>query len=81
MMSKSDMKKMQLKKDDRVDITSHFEGTQRSVAAFRVVPYDIPNQCLGAYFPEANPLVHIDNYARGSRTPVSKLIRVTVKKM
>ncbi len=81
MMSKSDMKRLQLKTDDRVDITSYFKGSERSVSAFRVVPYDIPNQCLGAYFPEANPLVHIDNFARGSRTPVSKLIRVTVEKL
>ena len=81
MMSKSDMQRLQLKTDDRVDITSYFEGSERSVSAFRVVPYDIPNQCLGAYFPEANPLVHINNFARGSRTPVSKLIRVTVRKV
>lgn len=81
MMSPSDMKRLQLKSDDKVDITSYFEGSERSIFAFRVVPYDIPNQCLGAYFPEANPLVHIDNFARGSRTPVSKLIRVKVKKV
>ena len=81
MMSKSDMNRLQLKMDDRVDITSYFKGSERSVSAFRVVPYDIPNQCLGAYFPEANPLVHIDNFARGSRTPVSKLIRVKVRKV
>lgn len=81
MMSKSDMKRLLLKTDDRVDITSYFQGSERSVSGFRVVPYDIPNQCLGAYFPEANPLVHIDNFARGSRTPVSKLITVTVAKV
>ena len=81
MMSKPDMKRLQLKTDDRVDITSYFQGSERSVSSFRVVPYDIPNQCLGAYFPEANPLVHIDNFARGSRTPVSKLITVTVAKV
>ena len=81
MMSQSDMNRLQLRTDDRVDITSYFEDEERSVSAFRVVPYDIPSQCLGAYFPEANPLVHINNFARGSRTPVSKLIRVTVKKV
>lgn len=80
MMSKSDMRKYDYKTDERVDITSHFRGETRSVSAFRVVPYDIPESCLGAYFPEANPLVHIDHIAKGSRTPASKLIKVTIKK-
>lgn len=80
MMSRKDMHRLNLNTDDRVDITSYFEDEKRSVFAFRVVPYDIPSQCLGAYFPEANPLVHINNFAKGSRTPVSKLIKVTVKK-
>lgn len=80
MMSVSDMSRLGLKKDDRVNITSRYTGEERTIYDFRVVPFDIPNNCLGAYFPEANPLVHIDHIARGSRTPASKLITVTVSK-
>ena len=34
---------------------------------FRIVPYGIPVGCIGAYLPEANPLIpldHHDNHAR-----------------
>ena len=80
LMSTSDMDKLDLQAKDRIDVTSHFQEEKRMVKGFRVVPYDIPPGCLGAYFPEANPLVHIDNLAKGSRTPASKLIVVSVDK-
>lgn len=35
---------------------SNVQG-QRAVRGFRVVIYDIPSGCVGAYVPEANPLV------------------------
>ena len=45
-----------------------------------MVPYDIPRRCLAAYFPEANALVALEDFAAGSRTPAYKSIRVTVAK-
>ncbi|MEM7572562.1 MAG: FdhF/YdeP family oxidoreductase [Bacteroidota bacterium] len=80
LMSAIDMANLSLQAKDRIDVTSHFRGEEREVKGFRVVPYDIPQGCLGAYFPEANPLVHIDNLAEGSRTPASKLIVVSIRK-
>ena len=67
-----------LKAKDLIDITSHFEGQDRTVEKFVVVPYEIPRGNVAAYFPEANPLVPISSVAKVSNTPTSKYVRVTV---
>ncbi len=64
--------------NQRLDVTSHYQGTRRTVSAFRAVPYDIPRGCAACYFPEANPLVPLENHADESRTPASKSIVVTL---
>jgi hypothetical protein len=38
------------------------DGIERIVGGFMVVVYDIPRGTIGAYFPEANLLVPLDNY-------------------
>jgi len=67
-----------LKAKDLIDITSHYEGEQRTVEKFLVVPYDIPKGNVAAYFPEANPLVPVSSVAKVSNTPTSKYVVVTV---
>ena len=62
----------------KVDITSHFEGEQRTARDWLVVPYEIPRGNLAAYFPEANSLVPLNSTAAQSNTPTSKWIVVTV---
>jgi molybdopterin-dependent oxidoreductase alpha subunit len=64
--------------NQRLDVTSHYQGTRRTVSAFRAVPYDIPRGCAACYFPEANPLVPLENHADESHTPASKSIVVTL---
>ena len=46
----------------------------------KLVPYNIPKGCLGAYFPETNVLVPL--YAHGPRsgTPASKDIPVIIRR-
>ena len=64
---------------DWVDLSTVSEdGRIRLLQQMKVVPYDIPKGCLGAYFPETNVLVPL--YAHGPRsgTPASKDIPVTV---
>lgn len=65
---------------ERVDITSHFRGERRKVERFAIVPYEIPRRCVGAYFPETNPLAQIGNVAAGSRQPVYKSLVVTLER-
>ena len=77
-MNKQDIAERGLKAKDLIDITSHFEGEQRTVEKFIVVPYEIPKGNVSAYFPEANPLVPISSVAKVSNTPTSKYVVVTV---
>jgi molybdopterin-dependent oxidoreductase alpha subunit len=62
---------------ERVDITSVWEdGVTRHAKDFLLVDYDIPTGCLGAYYPETNPLVPLESIGDRSGTPTSKSIPV-----
>ena len=77
-MNPADMATRGIKAKDLIDITSHFQGEERTVEKFVAVPYDIPKGNVCAYFPEANPLVPITSVAKVSNTPTSKYVIVTV---
>lgn len=60
-----------------VDLTSWAEdGQHRRAEGFLLVDYDIPRDCVAAYYPETNKLVPLDSHAIGARTPTSKSIPV-----
>ena len=62
-----------------VDLTSHFNGEERTARRFIIVPYSIPRRSAATYFPEANPLVPIGSVAEKSRTPASKSVIISLK--
>lgn len=80
LMNHQDMQDAGLKARDVVDLKSHFKGRERVADRFLVVPYGIPRQCIATYFPEANVLVPVDNFADRSHTPASKSVVVTIEK-
>ncbi|HEV3429058.1 MAG TPA: FdhF/YdeP family oxidoreductase [Paraburkholderia sp.] len=66
---------------EHVDITSVWDdGVERHVEDFLLVEYDIPRGCLGAYYPETNPLVPLSSIADGAGTPTSKSIPVLLSR-
>ncbi|MDC1162166.1 FdhF/YdeP family oxidoreductase [Tenacibaculum sp.] len=79
-MNAEDMKNLGLKKLDKVNLTSHFNGEERVANGFLALPYSIPKQCTATYFPEANVLVPIKSKADISHTPASKTVIITIKK-
>ena len=79
-MNPKDMEKNQFQKLDLIDLESEYDGIKRKAEKFYVVPYNIPQQNLAAYFPEMNVLVPINHFADQSNTPISKSIIVSVKK-
>src|SRR5690606_10027192 len=86
LMNEVDMKVRGLDTGELVAITSYHrsaDGSEqtRSLPGLKVMAYDIPSGGVAAYFPEANPLVFLDSCAKGSRTPTSKSIRVTVESL
>ena len=78
LLNPNDMKGLGLVAEQPVDITSYFNGEQRHAKNFLAIPYDLPEGAAAAYFPEANPLVHIDHIAETSHTPVSKAVAITI---
>ena len=52
------------------------DGVTRVVRALRIVSYDIPPGCCGAYFPEANPLVPVWMHDPKAHTPGYKAVPV-----
>ncbi len=77
-LNPEDMRERGLAAQQLVDLTSHYRGEQRTVRAFRAIPYDLPRGNAAAYFPESNPLVPLGQRARGSMTPASKSIIVSI---
>ncbi|MFN2456196.1 MAG: FdhF/YdeP family oxidoreductase [Pyrinomonadaceae bacterium] len=78
-LNAADMRDMNLKQGDVVDLTSHFDDGERYARHFIAVPYDIPRRCAATYFPETNVLVPIGSVAEKSNTPVSKYVVISVK--
>ena len=80
-MNSDDMNERGLKNLDAVNLTSSYDGEVRKANNFKVIPYDIPEGNLAAYFPETNLLVPYNHFADHSKTPISKSIKVRVMKI
>jgi anaerobic selenocysteine-containing dehydrogenase len=79
-MNPEDMKNYGFEKLEVADLSSTYDGVVRTAHKFKVVPYSIPPGNLAAYFPETNVLVPYNHFADRSKTPISKSIKVRVKK-
>jgi anaerobic selenocysteine-containing dehydrogenase len=78
-MNEKDMEAAGLKPRQVVHLSSHYQNARREARYFLVIPYDLPSRCLAAYFPETNELIPYDEYARKSRTPISKSVVVKIE--
>jgi anaerobic selenocysteine-containing dehydrogenase len=54
------------------------DNVMRQHHGLQVVPYEIPQGCLGAYYPECNDLIPLGHYARESYTPAVKTVPVRI---
>jgi molybdopterin-dependent oxidoreductase alpha subunit len=76
-INQADLDMLGLKAGAWVDISSVWDdGVERRAESFLLVAYDIPRGCIGAYYPETNPLVPLSSVADGAGTPTSKSIPV-----
>jgi formate dehydrogenase major subunit len=57
------------------------DGIDRRISGFTAVAYDIPQGSVGAYFPEANPLLALSYHDYKAGTPSAKSIPVLVRAM
>lgn len=76
LMNKEDMDREGFKELQEVDVKSFYEEHTCEAERFKVIPYNLPKGCIGAYFPEANVLIPIYSTADKSNTPSFKYVRV-----
>lgn len=74
-----DIERLGLADGQFVDLVSHFDGVERRVRGFRVVPYPTPTGCAAAYYPETNPLIALAHRSIEAGTPASKSVPVTLE--
>lgn len=82
MMNPSDIEKHGFEAGNKVTLsTVSDDGIARSASGFKIVAYDLPENCLGAYYPEVNDLIPVANRDHRSNTIAGKSIPVTVTLM
>ncbi len=79
-INQKDIEKFNFKPFEIVDLVSNYDGIERKAINFKLIPYNIPQGDLGAYFPETNILVPINHFADKSQTPISKSVVVKILK-
>jgi molybdopterin-dependent oxidoreductase alpha subunit len=79
-MHEADMRERGIAPGAMVEIESVAEdGKRRIVQGFRAKPHNIPAGCIGAYYPETNPLLPLAHHDVKSGTPAAKSIPVLVR--
>ena len=54
------------------------DGVERRVDGLTVTPFDLPDGCVGAYYPEMNPLIPLWYHDKLSKTPAAKGVPVRI---
>jgi molybdopterin-dependent oxidoreductase alpha subunit len=81
MMNERDMARLALAPKQRVSlITVADDGVHREVENLQVIPFDIPEGALAAYYPECNPLLPLWHHAEESHVPAAKTIPVKIRR-
>jgi anaerobic selenocysteine-containing dehydrogenase len=79
LINPEEIRRLGLREGQRVALQSAVEdGTARRVTGLRVLPYDLPDACVAAYYPEINPLIPLDYRDELSKTPAYKGVPVRI---
>ncbi len=80
-MHHDDIDRLKLKDGETVSLsTVAKDGVDRRVDGFTIRAYDIPQGCVGGYYPECNPLIPLWHHAERSKVPAAKAIPVRILK-
>jgi molybdopterin-dependent oxidoreductase alpha subunit len=80
-LNETDMQQRGIAPGDLVELESIAEdGKSRIISGFHAKPHNIPAGSVGAYYPEANPLLPLDYHDVKSGTPAAKSIPVLVRR-
>ncbi|MGO9427536.1 FdhF/YdeP family oxidoreductase [Rhodoblastus sp.] len=81
LINPSDMARYGLAEGEKVRLVSDAgDGARRKVENLTVTPFDLPNGCIGGYYPEMNVLAPLWRHDKASKTPASKAVPVRIEK-
>ncbi|MFC7553429.1 FdhF/YdeP family oxidoreductase [Pseudoroseomonas wenyumeiae] len=80
LINPEEMRRAGLREGQLVSLASDAEdGVERSVHGLVVTPFSLPDGCLGAYYPEMNPLMPLSHHDEQSKTPAAKSVPVRIR--
>lgn len=80
LINPDEMRRAGLRKGQIVSLLSDAEdGVHREVDGLAVTPFALPDGCVGAYYPEMNPLVPLWYHDQQSKTPAGKAVPVRIR--
>ena len=80
LINRDEMAKAGLREGQVVALQTDAEdGVEREVGGLTVTPFDLPPGCVGAYYPEVNPLVPLSHHDQLSKTPAYKSVPVRIR--
>lgn len=78
-MNPADIAQFNLRDGQEITLVSDAgDDVQREVRGLRVVSYNIPQGCIGGYYPECNALIPFWHHAEESKTPAAKSVPVRI---
>ena len=81
-MNRADMARIGVAEADVVTLTGDAgDNAGRRLGGLRVVGYDIPEGCVGAYYPECNLLIPVAHHGRESHVLAGKSVPVRIEVM
>ena len=81
LINPADMARSGLVAGDTVSLLSDAgDDIHREVAGLKVTPFNLPDGCLGGYYPEMNPLIPLWYHDAVAKTPASKGVPVRLQK-
>lgn len=80
LMNPEDIARAGLASGQMVSLVSDADdGIHRQVGPLKIIPFNLPNGCLGAYYPEMNPLIALSHHDEESKTPANKSVPVRIQ--
>jgi molybdopterin-dependent oxidoreductase alpha subunit len=80
LINPGEMRRAGLRNGQVVSLVSDAEdGITREVGGLTVTPFALPDGCVGAYYPEMNPLVPLWYHDQQSKTPAGKAVPVRIR--
>lgn len=62
----------------RVDVMAIYAHETRTLKQLKLMPFDLPLDCVAAYYPEANDLIPLSHHVPRAHTPAYKSIAVRI---